>query len=104
NSYPHQTCVPSVTGPMCRYLEDLELVSKVIIDAEPWLVDAKVPPIPWKESVELDTVNVGIMVWDKQIKPHPPILRALKETETNLKKAGIDTLEVEPPVSHLEIC
>ncbi|KAG7755505.1 hypothetical protein KL911_001562 [Ogataea haglerorum] len=102
NSYPNQSIVPSVAGPMCRYLEDMEYVSKVVFDAQSWFEDARVPPIPWR-IVGLEAVNVGFMHWDRIVMPHPPILRALKHAKASLQESGVECLDVEPPLNHAEM-
>ncbi|OWB55847.1 hypothetical protein B5S28_g1731 [[Candida] boidinii] len=107
NSYPDQTVVCSVVGPMCRFVEDVELISKTIIDAEAWKVDAKVPPIPWREpSIKpTDKLNFGILKWDNVVMPHPPILRGIELVKNSLKSKGHEVIEFEkPPIPHGPLC
>ncbi|GME78478.1 unnamed protein product [Ambrosiozyma monospora] len=107
NSYPNQITVPSVVGPMCRYLEDLELVSKIIIESQPWLKDPKCLPIEWKSKLEIDPkkVKFGVMPWDHEVMPHPPILRCLNEVQQQLSQNGVqaELIKEAPPVKHSSI-
>jgi amidase len=48
-----QEAVNSVNGPMARSLDDIEFFAKNVVGAEPWLLDPKCLPIPWR------SVNIG---------------------------------------------
>lgn len=100
NSMPDQTIVPSVIGPMARHLEDLELVSRTIIESRPWFHDSKVPPLEWKNVNLPKVMSFGILKWDHIVMPNPGILRALKMVEGALKKMGHEVIEMHPPFSH----
>ncbi|UJR17425.1 hypothetical protein I4U23_004320 [Adineta vaga] len=87
----------AVTGPLARSREDLDLFMKTILDAQPWLKEPSLVPIPWR-SIELDSTKLTVAVmWDDNVvHPHPPITRALRETIDYLKKSGIQIIDWEP--------
>ena len=91
-----ETIIP-VAGPLARSREDLHLFMKTIIDAEPWVRDPSLVPIPWR-SITLNPhkFTVAIMWDDIVVHPHPPITRALRETVDQLKKSGIRIIGWEP--------
>ncbi|CAF1229066.1 unnamed protein product [Adineta steineri] len=86
-----------VVGPLARGREDINLFMKTILDAEPWLKEPSLVPIPWR-LISLNSINLTVAVmWDDNIvHPHPPIIRALHETIEHLKKAGIRVIDWEP--------
>ncbi|CAF1329058.1 unnamed protein product, partial [Rotaria sordida] len=79
-----------VLGPLARKREDINLFMKTVLDTEPWLRDPSLVPIPWR-SISLNSKNLTIAVmWDDGVvHPHPPVIRALRETVEHLKKSGI---------------
>lgn len=87
-----QEHVPSVVGPMARSLSSLELVTKLIIAAEPWNHDPTCHRLPWRQDVydEISTrpLVIGLLVDDGYVRPHPPIERVVKETAATLEAAG----------------
>ncbi|KGQ04528.1 Acetamidase [Beauveria bassiana D1-5] len=93
---PGQEGVMSVNGPMARTLEDISMYSKVVIQSQPWLRDAKCHPLPWK-SVQLpEKLKIGVLWHDTLVQPTPPILRALRHTVTKLLRAGHDVVDWRP--------
>ncbi|CAF1386596.1 unnamed protein product [Adineta steineri] len=89
--------IVAVVGPLTRSREDLHLFMKTILDAQPWLKEPSLVPIPWR-SITLDSnkLTVAIMWDDNVVHPHPPITRALRETVEHLKKIGIRIIDWEP--------
>lgn len=87
-----QDYVPSVIGPMTRSFNSLSYITKAVIEAEPWRLDPKCLPIPWRESVYQEAreraLVIGIMADDGVVKVHPPIERVLKEMAEKLRAAG----------------
>lgn len=83
-----------VVGPLAQSREDMNLFMKVILDAQPWLDDPALVPIPWR-TITLSSTNFTIAVlWDDDVvHPHPPITRALRETVECLTKAGIRVID-----------
>ncbi|RYO75028.1 hypothetical protein DL764_010600 [Monosporascus ibericus] len=85
---PGQEAVHSVNGPLTRSLADLEAYSKIVVDSEPWLVDPRCLPIPWR-SVSLPCKLKIAVLWDDGMAlPTPPVTRALKTVVQKLKDAG----------------
>lgn len=103
NSMAHQPIVPSVIGPMCRYLQDLEMITKVVIDSEPWERDVKVPPITWRKFEADKAFNFGVVEFDGVVTPHPAFKRALGIAKKALLKLGHDVFDFEAPVPHGDI-
>jgi amidase len=88
-----QETIPSVVGPMSHSSSALTLFTKTIISAEPWLTDPKCQPIAWREDIFQSITSgrklkIGIMSWDGNILPQPPVRWAMKRLETILKDAG----------------
>ncbi|KAH0290043.1 amidase [Aureobasidium namibiae CBS 147.97] len=92
-----QQHVPSAVGPMTRSLSSLVLVTKLVIEAEPWLSDSQLPPMPWKNDVfgrfSSKPLVIGIVPDDGVVKVHPPIARVFRETVTKLQGAGHEIVE-----------
>ena len=86
----------SVNGPMARTLEDITLFSKSIVDSEPWKVDAKVLPIPWRPVERKKKLKLAVLWNDGLVVPTPPVTRALRETVDKLKNAGHEIIEWDP--------
>ncbi|CAF1313508.1 unnamed protein product [Rotaria sordida] len=86
-----------VLGPLARKREDINLFMKTVLDTEPWLRDPSLVPIPWR-SISLNPKNLTIAVmWDDGVvHPHPPVIRALRETVEHLKKSGIQVIDWKP--------
>ncbi|KAF2088103.1 acetamidase [Saccharata proteae CBS 121410] len=87
-----QEHVPSVVGPMARSLATLHLVTKAVVDTEPWRQDPKVVPIPWREYEHKDVQSrplvVGLLLDDGVVRIHPPIERVVKGVADKLLKGG----------------
>lgn len=98
NSCEGQEIIPSVVGPMTHSAKSLELITKTVVDSQPWLKDPQCLPIPWREEEANGIKNgrklrIGIMHWDNVILPQPPIRKALKDVEEKLKAAGHEIVE-----------
>lgn len=91
-----QEAVQSVNGPMGKTLEDITKYSKVVIDAQPWKVDPKMLPIPWRSVEPLKKLKIAVLWNDGICMPTPPVTRALKETVEKLKKAGHEVIDWDP--------
>jgi Asp-tRNA(Asn)/Glu-tRNA(Gln) amidotransferase A subunit family amidase len=82
---------------MTRSLSSLVTVMQNVSDAQPWVLDPKVTPIPWRqdmyEQVQTRPLTIGMLVDDGVVKVHPPIERVLKELEARLKAAGHEIVQ-----------
>jgi amidase len=95
-----QEHVHSVIGPMARTLSTLTFVMKMVVDAQPWRLDPRCLPIPWREyqyqEVQSRPLVVGLLLDDGVVKVHPPIERALKEMEAKITAAGHEVVYWDP--------
>lgn len=88
-----QETIPSVVGPMSHSPESLTIFVKTVIAAQPWLTDPKCQPIPWRSEDFNDIMSgrklkIGMMHWDGEIFPQPPVRWAMKTLEAKLLAAG----------------
>jgi Asp-tRNA(Asn)/Glu-tRNA(Gln) amidotransferase A subunit family amidase len=75
-------------------------ITKAVIDGEPWTLDPRVVPVPWRRSIFEDVQTrplvIGVMTDDGVVKVHPPIERGLKELAAKLKEAGHELVDWDP--------
>lgn len=91
-----QEAIQSVNGPLARTLADIELEARTVVDAQPWLQDPRMVPIPWR-SVELPkTLKIAVLWDDGLVVPTPPVARALRVTVEKLKAAGHEVVDWDP--------
>jgi amidase len=93
-----QEHVVPVIGPLSTSLEGIKSFMKTIIDAKPWLQQPSLLPFPWKEGNLLEKegektkLRVAVLWDDGIVKPHPPVIRALKGITEGLK--GVEGVEI----------
>jgi amidase len=94
-----QEQIVPVIGPISTSLSGVKLFMKVLIDAKPWLREPSLLPFPWKTEPQLPTspgggkkLRVGVMYDDGVVRPHPPVLRAMKEAVKRLE--GVEGIEI----------
>lgn len=94
-----------VIGPLSTSLEGVKVFTKTLIDAKPWLKQVDLIPMKWrydedwlpKDAEGKTKLKVGVMWDDGVVKPHPPVLRAMKEVVDKLKAAGdVEVVEWTP--------
>ncbi|KAI0638878.1 general amidase [Trametes polyzona] len=109
NSQVGQESILSVLGPMTNSLEGVKLFTKAIIDARPWRKDPLAVRKAWsaREYALGDHGEGGHMcfaiMWDNGVvKPHPPLVRAMKIVKDALEAAG-HTVIVWENHRHLEL-
>lgn len=94
-----QEQVVAVIGPLSTTLGGLRLFMKTVIAGKPWLYEPSLVPMPWKEGGHLPAsagtkLKVAVMFHDGIVRPHPPILQALDDVVSKLKKVEeIDVVE-----------
>ncbi|KAI9719854.1 MAG: hypothetical protein M1828_006075 [Chrysothrix sp. TS-e1954] len=92
-----QEHVPSVIGPMARSLPLLRTAMTSILSLEPWRLDPKVVPLPWREATYQSTQShplvIGLLLDDGIVRPHPPIARAVARTADLLRRAGHEVVD-----------
>lgn len=85
-------------GPMSNSPEDLELFMEAYLTKQPWTKDQMCIPIPWRSvpTPKPTDLTIGICYDDGVVKPHPPVIRALKAVEEKLRAAGVSVVTWEP--------
>ncbi|KAH7310671.1 amidase signature domain-containing protein [Stachybotrys elegans] len=87
-----QEHVPSSIGPLARSLPTIVETMKALISLEPWALDCRCVPIPWREpiykSVQEQKLTIGLLLDDGVVRPHPPIIRAIQDAASALEKLG----------------
>jgi amidase len=89
-----------VNGPMAKTLEDITMYSKAVVNAQPWLMDPKMLPIPWRQVEPTTKLKIAVLWNDGICQPTPPVARALKETAEHLKKAGHKLVDWDPKLHY----
>jgi amidase len=98
--------IVGVLGPLARSARDLSLFCSVMLAAKPWLLEAPLLEMPWKDDV---ANGVGLppklsfaMVWDDGVvAPHPPLIQALHRAKRALIGAGHEVIDW-VPINHQE--
>jgi amidase len=90
--------VESVLGPLSTTLAGLKLFMKTVIDAQPWLTEPALIPMPWRDiQFPKDRpLKIGVLWHDGVVRPHPPITRALRMVSEKLGEDGIEVVDFEP--------
>ncbi|EOD50671.1 putative acetamidase protein [Neofusicoccum parvum UCRNP2] len=105
NTRKGQEAIVPVIGPLSTSLEGVKVFTKTLIDAKPWLKQVDLIPMKWrydeewlpKDAEGKKKLKVGVMWDDGVVKPHPPVLRAMKEVVDKLKAAGdVEVVEWTP--------
>lgn len=99
-----QEQIVPVVGPLSTSLEGVKLFMKTLIDAKPWIKEPSLIPIPWRTEAQLPVLpnggkklKIGVLYDDGVVRPHPPVLRALKEVVEKLGGVeGVDVVEWQP--------
>lgn len=83
---------------MATTLSSLSLFASTVTSttAQPWLLDAKCLPMPWRRVERPNRLRIGIMWDDGIVRPTPPVRRALRETAEKLRAAGHEVVDWEP--------
>ena len=92
-----------VIGPISTSLDGIKLFMKVILAAKPWLIESSLLPFPWNDKhshLNLGTgtkLKIGLLWDDDIVKPHPPVIRALKEVVDKLRHVeGVEFVDWKP--------
>jgi amidase len=110
NSMDGQNSVLSVVGPLATTVGAVKLLVKAILSQSPWLHDPLVIEMPWRDSVEQETMDLikaaasgesklsfGILKNDGVVGLHPPVARAIQLCADALANAGHKVIEWKPP-------
>ena len=96
NSQEGQESISSVLGPMAPSLAALRVFTRAVLDARPWRRDPLCVRKPWSAREHALAEHggrgarlcVALMCDNGVIKPHPPLLRALRRARAALEAAG----------------
>ncbi|KAH8900327.1 fatty-acid amide hydrolase [Thozetella sp. PMI_491] len=92
-----QESIRGCVGPLSQSLDDIIAFEKAVLDQEPWDTETILVPLPWRKAlVTQEKLTVGILLDDGIVRPHPPVLRALKTAEAMMTAAGIKTVPWAP--------
>lgn len=110
NSMDGQISVLSVCGPLATTVGAVRLLVKAVLSQSPWLHDPMVVDMPWRDSLEQETLGLinaaaagdsklsfGVFKDDGEVGVHPPVGRAIKLVVDVLAKAGHKIIEWKPP-------
>ncbi|KAF5311010.1 hypothetical protein D9619_007734 [Psilocybe cf. subviscida] len=106
NALLGQESISSVLGPMANSLSGVEVFMKAIIGAKSWNLDPLVIRKPW-DGEEYGLAEHGgdsqekklafAIMWDNGVvRPHPPLVRAMKMTKAALEASGHTGQPVKP--------
>lgn len=83
----NETVIPTF-GPLTRSRETLNLFMDVILKTEPWRYDPWLFPKQWTPVTFDRPLKIAVQWWDGVVKPHPPMIRALREVSDACRAAG----------------
>lgn len=91
----------STPGPMTVERDALDLFMKVALQSKPWRTDPSLTAKEWTPYKFARPPKVAVMWWDGVVKPHPPMIRALKEVSDACRKAGMEVVDWDAePLDH----
>lgn len=88
----NESVLPTL-GPLARDRETLNLFMKVILDTEPWRIDPDLYPKKWTPVTLDKPLKIAIQYDNGVVKPHPPVIRALKEVADACRAAGMEVVD-----------
>ncbi len=96
---PGQEAVRGQVGPMARKVDDLVLVLRALDPARLSALDARVPPLAFRDPAQLDVraLRVGWYVDDGFVQPSAAIARALARAAAALRDYGCAVRPFAPP-------
>ena len=86
-------------GPMGRSVDDLELLSRVVIDAEAggrYRTDGTVP-LPWRKAELPKRLRIGYWLHDGLVRTSPACQRAVIAAGRALESHGHSVVAIDPP-------
>ncbi|KAK8210851.1 amidase signature domain-containing protein [Phyllosticta capitalensis] len=102
NSMDGQNTILSVIGPIAGSVDSIRLLTKAVVDSEPWWEDPLVHEIPWREEQAEKVRSDGKLVFgvlrdDGIVRPTAPVRRGLEAVVEAVKKAGHEVVDWVPP-------
>lgn len=83
--------IVATAGPISTSISGIKSFMKAVLDTKPHLREPNLHPIPWRDDVThlqqrdgKPRLKIAVMSSDGIVKPHPPVLRALKEVTDRL--------------------
>lgn len=89
--------IRACAGPLATSVRDLELLTRLVTNADPWELDSSVIFSPWRDVKPKSTLRLGLIQEDPSFPLHPPVLRTLKEATQKLTAAGHEIVPLETP-------
>lgn len=85
------TCIGpvSVAGPLCRSVRDVQLILRLVSQAQPWVRNPFLLPSPWLAIGLLDRpLRIGVWTSHDHVHLLPPVARGLALAQSRLKGSG----------------
>lgn len=89
--------IEACAGPLATSVRDLELLMRVVADADPWQFDSSVIFAPWRTVAPKSRLRLGLIQEDPHFPLHPPVLRTLTEATDKLRAAGNEIIPLTTP-------
>ncbi|KAF8001109.1 hypothetical protein HF325_004898 [Metschnikowia pulcherrima] len=67
--------------------------SRAVVDGKPWMYDPKMIQIPWRAPELAPKLTFAILSDDLQVRPTPPVIRAVSEVRKALVDAGHEVID-----------
>ncbi|EKD19928.1 uncharacterized protein L3040_002391 [Drepanopeziza brunnea f. sp. 'multigermtubi'] len=85
-------------GPIAVSMRDCELFLQAVSDARPWERDPALAYGLWSEQGSMQKQPIfGVLRTDDLSTPLPPVSKVLDETAQQLRKAGVEVVEIDAP-------
>ncbi|KAJ5805347.1 Amidase [Penicillium riverlandense] len=89
--------IKACAGPLATSVRDLELLMRVVANADPWQADSSVIFAPWRSVAPKSTLRLGLIQEDPHFPLHPPVLRTLTQAADKLRAAGHEVVLLTTP-------
>ncbi|KAI6372863.1 hypothetical protein MCOR25_003600 [Pyricularia grisea] len=83
-------------GPLAADRNALDLFMRVALAAKPWRSDPSVVEMPWRpydKFTKGKRLKVAVQWWDGVVRPHPPMMRALRQVADACRQAGMEVVD-----------
>ncbi|KAJ6442310.1 Armadillo-like helical [Purpureocillium lavendulum] len=101
NHMAGKEAITSTPGPMTVEREAMELFMKVALSAKPWRIDPALTVKEWTPYRFDRPLKIAVQWWDGVVRPHPPMIRALKEVSDACRQAGMQVVDWDcEPLDH----
>lgn len=104
------TGIKPCAGPLATSIRDLELFTRVVVDSDPWNLDASTIFSPWRSRAYSSShkgegegqggkkaLTFGLIVEDPHFPIHPPVMNTLMRATAALEKAGHQVVKLDHP-------